>query len=200
MERGGYPWDVVLKSSEDAEMQKALGGVKWFLNLGPTGIRAKIENDKPKQLVVKYVFQDKDSPAKGIVNIGDVIVGANGVKFKTAHRFGRNLSGGGGWDGPMLELAGHIEDSQGKDGKLELMIYPNGEEQKKKSVIVPLKVVGRFAETFPYNCKRSEVMLEELCDFIVKKYKDSYMIWERLCGAVSAVMPDCFPMPWMSQC
>ena len=173
MERGEYPWNVVLKSTEDEEMRKTLGTIPWLLNLGPTGIRARIYPDKPKHLVVKYVFQDKDSPAKDLIKIGDVIVGANGKKFKTSHRFGRNLSGGGGWDGPMMELAGHIEDSQGNDGKLELIVYPNGQEQDKKTVIVPMKVVGRFAETFPYNCERSDMMLEELCDFIADKYKES---------------------------
>lgn len=173
MLRGEHPWNVVLKSSDDAEMQKNLGTIPFLLNLGPTGIRARIYPEKPKHLVVKYVFQDKDSPAKGLVNIEDVIVGANGKKFKTSHRFGRNLTGGGGWDGPMMELAGHLEDSQGTDGKLKLMVWPKGEQKDEKEVIVPLKVVGRFAATFPYDCKRSEVMLEELCDFIVKKYEES---------------------------
>ena len=171
MPRGEHPWNVVLKSDEDSEMQKALGTVPWFLNLGPTGIRARIYQDKPKHLVVKYVFQDKDSPAKDLVKIDDVIVGANGKKFKTSHRFGRNLPGGGGWDGPMMELAGRIEDSQGKDGKLELIVWPLGLKSDERVVTVPLKVVGRFAETFPYDCKRSDMMLEELCDFMVEKYK-----------------------------
>lgn len=173
MIRGEHPWNVLLRSTEDAEMQKALGKIPMYINLGPTGIRARLNPDKPKQFIVKYVFQDKDSPAKGLINIGDIIVGANGNKFKTAHRFGRNLPGGGGWDGPMMELAGHIEDSQGKDGKLELIVWPNGESQNKKNVTIPLKASGRFAKTFPYNCERSEIMLEELCDFIVKKYNES---------------------------
>lgn len=173
MPSGEHPWNVTLKSEEDAEMEKALGSIPFFLNLGPTGIRAKIEQENPKHLLVKYVFQDKDSPAKGLVQIEDVIVGANGKKFKTEHRFGRNLPDGGGWDGPMMELAGHIEDSQGKEGKLELIIWPKGVQTDEKVVTIPLKVVGRFAETFPYDCNRSDVMLEELCDFMADKYKAS---------------------------
>ncbi|MBT8045218.1 MAG: hypothetical protein KJO79_09735 [Verrucomicrobiae bacterium] len=171
MERGEYPWNVNLRSYDDLEMQETLQIVPWLLNLGPTGIRARIYPDKANQLVVKYVFQDKQSPAKGLIRIGDVIVGANGKKFRTSHRFGRNLRGGGGWDGPMMELAGHIEDSQGTDGKLKLIVWPLGVKGDQKEVTVPLRVVGRFAETFPYNCKRSEMMLEELCDYIIKDFE-----------------------------
>ena len=152
-------------------MQESLQSIPWLLNLGPTGIRARIYPDKANQLVVKYVFQDKQSPAKGLIQINDIIVGANGKKFKTKHRFGRNLSGGGGWDGPMMELAAHIEDSQGSDGKLKLIVWPLGLKNDEKKVTIPLRVVGRFAESFPYNCKRSELMLEELCDYIIKDYK-----------------------------
>ncbi|QTN33320.1 hypothetical protein HZ994_13695 [Akkermansiaceae bacterium] len=171
MERGEYPWGTDLRSYYDEEMAKELGGIKWLLNLGPTGIRARIYPDKPEVLVVKYVFQDAKSPAKGLVEAEDVIAGANGKKFSTPHRFGRNLPGGGGWDGPMLELAGHIEDSQGKDGLLSLTVWPKGEKSGQKEVKIQLRQVGRFAETFPYNCKRSEMMLEELCDFMVMDYK-----------------------------
>jgi hypothetical protein len=172
MERGDYPWETELRSYHDQEMADKLGAVKWLLNLGPTGIRARIYPDKPKYLVVKYVFQDKLSPAKGLVGIEDVIVGANGKRFTTSHRFGRNLPGGGGWDGPMMELAGHIEDSQGKDGMLRLTVWPQGESGGEKEVAIQLRAVGRFSETFPYNCKRSEQMLEELCDFLVDDYKN----------------------------
>ncbi len=82
MERGDYPWDTKLRSFYDQEMTSKFAEIPWLLNLGPTGIRARIYKDKPKHLVVKYVFQDAKSPAKGKVQIEDVIVGANGKKFK----------------------------------------------------------------------------------------------------------------------
>ena len=173
MERGDYPWETKLRSYYDKEMAEELGEVRWLLNLGPTGIRARIYPDKPDRLVVKYVFQDAKSPAKGLVRAGDVIAGANGKKFRTRHRFGRNLPGGGGWDGPMMELAGHLEDSQGGDGKLELIVWPGGEKSSETTVTLELEPVGRFAPSFPFNCARSDRMLEELCDFMVMDYKSS---------------------------
>jgi len=171
MERGDYPWGTKLRSFYDEEMKSEFPEVPWLLNLGPTGIRARIYPDKPDRLVVKYVFQDAKSPAKGLIQTEDVIAGANGKKFRTSHRFGRNLPGGGGWDGPMMELAGHIEDSQGKDGVLTLIVWPAGLKGSEKEVQIQLKPVGRFADSFPFNCERSDQMLEELCDFMVMDYK-----------------------------
>ena len=173
MERGDYPWGTKLRSWHDDVMNKDLGTTPWLLNLGPTGIRARIYPDKPRHLVVKYVFKDPKSPARDKVWAEDVIVGANGKKFTTEHRFGRNLPGGGGWDGPMMELAGHIEDSQGSDGILKLMVWPQGVSHKETEVPIQLEAVGQFATTFPYQCPRSEKMLEELCDFMVEEYKNS---------------------------
>ncbi len=169
-EKDGYPWNVTLRSFQDQENQQ------WLLNLGPTGIRARIYPEQPNLLVVKHVFQDAQSPAKGKVNIDDVIVGANGRKFSTAHRFGRGarLPGGGGWDGPLMELAAAIEDSQGStDGMLQLIVWPKANASQEKVVGVPLRKVGRFAPTFPYDCPRSKRMLTELCDFLVADYMSS---------------------------
>ncbi len=168
MERGGWPWNVELRSYYDND----LGHRMWFLNLGPTGIRARIFPDNPDRFVVEHVFQDDKSPARGLVEEGDVIVGANGSQFSTNHRFGRRLGMRTGWDGPLLELAGHIEDSQGRDGVLTLMIRQQGDQSRIVNVDLQLEPVGRFAETFPYHCPRSERLLEELCDFIVRDYTE----------------------------
>lgn len=171
MERDGYPWNVTLRSFYDDGMKDKCPEGNWLLNLGPTGIRARIYPDKPQLLVVKYVFQDAKSPAKGKVEIGDVIAGANGRRFATAHRFGRGRGVPGGWDGPLLELALQIEESQAsKDGVLELLVWPQGNASQERKIGIPLRKVGRFAPTFPYDCPRSKRMLEELCDFIVADY------------------------------
>jgi len=175
MERGDWPWKTKLRSWYDKEMKGCLKGfdeIPWLLNLGPTGIRARIYSDKPTQLVVKYVFKDEKSPARGKIKPEDVIVGANGRMFTTSHIFGRTgRARNAGWGGPMMELAHHIEDSQGEDGKLRLVVWPGGSKSKQKVVEIQLRPVGRFSPTFPYDCPRSERLLEELCDFIVMDYK-----------------------------
>ena len=66
MERGDYPWGSKLRSYYDAEMQSKYPEVPWLLNLGPTGIRARVYRERPHLLVVKYVFQDDHKPSGSI--------------------------------------------------------------------------------------------------------------------------------------
>lgn len=161
---GDWPWCEKLHGFHDAEVAEALG-TGWFLNVGPTGIRARIPHDHPEYFKVEYVF--KKSPAAGLVDRGDYIVGANGTKMKVAHEFGRHK----GWEGPMMEMAKLIEDSQGKDGKLELIIWPGGNKGEEKTVTVQIEAVGRFSPTYPFNCPRSDKLQEKLCDFLEDEYK-----------------------------
>jgi len=164
-QRGDQPWNRELRSYYD----DVLGFNLWFLNLGPTGIRARIKPEAPDRFLVEHVFQDDKSPARGLVEEGDLIIGANGQSFETSHRFGHR-SNKRGWDGPMKELASHIEDSQGEDGILTLMVHPQGNTDKVHTVTLQLDPVGRFSENYPYDCPRSETLLEKLCDFLVRNY------------------------------
>ena len=166
--RGERPWNTQLRSWYDEE----LGNRMWLLNLGPTGIRASMRPDEPDRFFVEHVFQDERSPARGKLEQGDVIIGANGERFATPHRFSRRTPADGrGWDGPLKDLAGHIEDSQGKDGVLQLLVLPQGDPDAVRSIDLQLPAVGRFSPDFPFNCPRSERMLEQLCDFLVRDYE-----------------------------
>ena len=170
MEKDGYPWNtkVNIDNEYEAELKKKYPDGGFFINLGPTGIRAQIVTDKPNQFLVKFVFQDSLSPAKGKIKIGDVIVGANGKDF-SSHIFGRR-GNRKGWGGPVMDLSVAIEDSQGKDGKLILKVWPGGDSKKQTNVEIQLKVLGRFAQNYPYDCERSEKMAKQLCDNIADYY------------------------------
>lgn len=165
-EKGDWPWNLKLHGWHDREVAEDLG-VGWFLNVGPTGLRARITHEHPEFLTVKYVF--KDSPAAGLIEIDDIIVGANGKRLTVPHKFGRR--GIAGWEGPMLGMSELIEDSQGKDGKLELMVWPGGLKAEEKTVTVEIEAVGRFSETYPFNCPRSDKLLDDLCEFLADEYK-----------------------------
>lgn len=167
-EKGDWPWNLKLNGWHDREVAEALG-TGWFLNVGPTGIRARITHEHPQFLTVKYVF--KKSPAAGVVVINDIIVGANGKKLTVPHTFGRGSRGRGGWAGPMEDMAKLIEDSQGKDGKLELIIWPGGVQAAEKTVTVQIAAVGRFSPTWPFDCPRSDKLAASLRDFLAQEYK-----------------------------
>ena len=107
-------WDIRTKVQPDAEA----GG--WFINLGITGARGKIEVETPTVLEVAYVF--KDTPAHERLEVGDRIIAANGKAFTTPHRFGYGM-GIFGYEGPMMDFGDALEESQGDaelDGVLTL--------------------------------------------------------------------------------
>lgn len=167
-EKGEWPWNEKLHGWHDREIAEALGA-GWFLNVGPTGLRARITHEHPEYLTVKYVF--KKSPASGLIQINDIIVGANGKKLTVAHTFGRGSRGRSTWDGPMVDMAKLIEDSQGKDGKLDLIVWPGGIKAAEKTVTLQIPAIGRFSPTWPYNCPRSDKLMVDLCDFLADEYK-----------------------------
>ncbi|MBX2850902.1 MAG: hypothetical protein KTR15_04050 [Phycisphaeraceae bacterium] len=162
----GFPWNLKLHGYHDRELAEKLGE-GFFMNVGPTGIRAQITHKHPTAFTVRFVFSK--SPAAGKVRAGDVIVGANGKYMTTAHQFGRRTVTG--WDGPMTGMAKLIEDAQGKDGKLELIVWPNGVKKDEKKVEIKIATPGRFSKTFPYNCERSDKLMVGLCDFLVQEYE-----------------------------
>lgn len=168
-----YPWDFPCGGWQEKEMFDA--GVKgWYLPIGPTGIRAMITEEDPCHFKVMYVF--RDSPAHGLVKPGDIIVGANGITFKQPHVFGRKVYRS--WKGPITDMAARIENSQEKDGRLELMIRPKGETET-KTVEVKIPAIGRFSDTYPFDCERSEKTISMLCDYLVKEYrkKGKFQAW-----------------------
>jgi hypothetical protein len=165
--KDGFPWNLTLQGEHDKPIADALPAGSFFMNVGPTGIRAQITHEHPAFFTVKFVFDH--SPAAGKIEAGDIIVGANGHVMDVPHQFGRrNVTG---WDGPMEEMAKLIEDSQGKDGELELIVWPGGNRSDQKKVTLQIEAVGRFSDTYPFNCPRSDKLMQELCDFLANEYQ-----------------------------
>ena len=139
----------------------------WYINLGITGARAKITKEEPTQFLVKFVF--KDTPAFGKLQDGDKIVGANGRPFKTPHKFGYGV-GKFGYEGPMMDLGNALEESQGKlDGKLTLDILRHDE---KSNIALQLTTkYGSYSESYPYHCKKSDLVFQETCEYLINTQK-----------------------------
>lgn len=184
-DNGEWPWQLKLHGWHDREIAEDLG-TGWFLNVGPTGIRIQITHEHPAYMTVRYVF--RDSPAHGLINIGDIIVGANGTKMNIPHTFGRGSRGRATWDGPMVTMANLIEDSQAKDGKIDFIVWPSGVQQSEKVVTVEVEPIGRFSPTWPYNCERSDKLLTELADFLVDEYRRAGRFESRTHSHGSAVL------------
>ena len=155
----GSPWTRRANGGPDAEVPG------WFYHLGLTGIRVELIAEHPKALLVRHVIFD--SPAKGIVQTGDLIVGAGGQLFKEAHRNGYGMHVFGA-DGPISELADALEECQTSDGKgkLSLSVVRDGEGTD-LTIDVGQKY-GTYSQTYPISCQKSNKVLEELLEYLVQ--------------------------------
>lgn len=124
-------------------------------NLGPTGLRGamwawSMVTTEARQILVTKV--DKGSPADGIVEVDDVILGV-GSKFTSDARiaFGNAIT---------------VAETKAAGGKLPLLLWRKGKEL---SVSVPLKIMGSYAEQWPYGrCEKSNNIIEGGTAHLVK--------------------------------
>lgn len=145
-------WEEPCKDGPDAEVPG------FLVNMGPTGARGIL---KERSFVVKHIFSK--SPAKGVLEIDDEVTGANGKRF-SAHTFGGRDNG---IEGPIQDLGLAIEDSEGEDGILKLMVKRAGQSIE---VDVQLEVLGRFADTFPVDCEKTKILSERANDYLIDNF------------------------------
>ena len=144
-------WGEPCKIGPDAEVPG------FLVNMGPTGARGILNE---QSYTVKYIF--KKSPAEGVLELDDEVLGANGKRF-SEHTFGgANINNG--LEGPLQDLGLAIEDSEGEDGVLKLMIQ---RDEEKMEVSIQLEKLGRFTDTFPVNCEKTNILKERAYQYLL---------------------------------
>ena len=123
-------------------------------NLGPTGARGwmysnKLETSEARQIMVTSV--EAGSPADGVLEPGDVILGAGGRLFKTD---------------PRTEFGRAIGLAERSSGRLVLIRWRDG---RRTRVAVKLPTLGRYAATAPFDCSKSTTILEEGCEALARR-------------------------------
>ncbi|NQU49714.1 MAG: HEAT repeat domain-containing protein [Planctomycetes bacterium] len=120
-------------------------------NLGATGARGwmygdKMMTDRARQIAVTEVA--RDSPADGVLKVGDVILGINNQPFVGDPRteFGRALT---------------MAESEEGRGRLTLRCWRKG---KTKKVVIKLPVLGSYSSHAPYECEKSGRIFEQGCE------------------------------------
>ncbi len=147
-------------------------------NLGATGLRGWIytrpasyldsvqgrTTTDSRQILVTHV--GAKSPADGVMQVNDVILGVRGRPFEGDARqaFGRALT--------------EAEQTASK-GLLNLVRYRDG---KTENVCLKLKVMGAYSDTAPYDCPKSRLILADACKALEKE-KISGDLW----GAVQCL-------------
>jgi len=131
-------------------------GATHTWNLGPTGARGWMYCDRlvttdARQILITEV--EKGSPADGVLVVGDVILGVNGSPFS--------------YD-PRVELGKAITlaESEVGGGNLHLLRWRNGQVSE---VIVKLPVLGSYSDTAPYNCAKSQRILDQGCRVLAER-------------------------------
>ena len=147
-------------------------------NLGATGLRGWIytraasnldaaqgrTTTASRQILVTHV--GVDSPASGIMEVNDVILGINDKPFSDDARksFGRAIT--------------EAEKTENK-GILKLLSFRAG---KTETVQLKLRVMGTYSATAPYDCPKSKLILADACKALEKEPLDTGM-W----GAVNGL-------------
>ena len=135
-------------------------GAKHDWNLGPTGLRGWMFCDQlvttdARQISVTRV--EKGSPAAGVFLVGDVILGVGGKPFSFDPRteFGRAVT---------------LAESAAGGGKLAVTRWRAG---KADEVVIKLPMLGGYGSTAPYDCAKSQRILEQGCKALAGKMAQS---------------------------
>lgn len=113
-------------------------------HLGPTGLFGVTS---PSDIKITKV--EPGSPADGKIQVGDVIVGAGGTRFKENTR-------------PVLADAIDQAETEQSKGILTLDLNDG------RKVELQLKVLGSYSGTAPYNCSKTDAIITQAADCLVK--------------------------------
>ncbi|MCF7731582.1 MAG: DUF6288 domain-containing protein [Akkermansiaceae bacterium] len=138
---------------------------KRTYNLGSTGLRGWIYT-KPatyldslqgrttassRQILVTHV--GAKSPADGVVEVDDVILGVGGKPFTDDAR-------------KSFAVAIQEAEKEANGGVLKLTCWRAGETKERQ---LKLRVMGTYADTAPYNCDKSKRIFDEACEALAKE-------------------------------
>ena len=116
-------------------------------HLGPTGL---FGITSPTNIKITKV--QAGSPADGKIKVGDVIVGAGGTLFKENTR---------------RQLADAIDRAETEEAKGILTLTLTGG----KKADLQLKVLGAYSDTAPQNCPKTDAIITQTAEYLVKSGK-----------------------------
>ena len=150
---------VVVENPDLTKGEPIPSGANHDWTLGATGARGWMFSDKltttdARQISITQVVQG--SPATGVLQVGDVILGVGGKPFTHDPRteFGKALT--------------HAESAAGA-GNLSLTRWRNG---KTDEVVLKLAVLGDYSPTAPFDCPKSKRILMLGCEALAKRMQE----------------------------
>ncbi len=130
-------------------------------NLGATGARGwmfseKMVTSSARQIRITKV--EKGTPADGILVVGDVILGISDKPFS---------------HDPRTEFGKALSIAESKTGALSLLRWRGG---KTETVTLKLPALGSYSATAPYDCPKSQRILEQGCQVLAKQNSSRLLI------------------------
>ena len=101
-----------------------------------------------RQILITAV--DKNGPAAGKLQLNDVILGIDQKKFTTDAR-------------KVLADAINEAEKEASKGLLNLLVWRAGKENV---VAITLPVMGSYSATMPFNCKKTDKIIDQACETI----------------------------------
>lgn len=132
--------------------------------LGPMGASGwcfsestnKGASSKARQIIMTAI--DKDGPAAGKLEVGDVILGTDKQEFSSDAR-------------KALAAAINDAETQERGGALNLLVWRGG---KQIDVALKLPVLGISSPTTPFDCPKTDVIVDHAVEYM-KKNKDELL-------------------------
>ena len=134
----------------------SVGNKSWNVpNFGPVGIGITL---KPAggsfQMVISNVEKGSPAEATGKLKKGQIIESINGTVLKDKD--------------PRIILGDLITEAEATDGKVALQIKDVG------PVVATIPVMGRYSDTWPVDCAKSDRIVRELADALAKQEKPAW--------------------------
>jgi hypothetical protein len=122
------------------------GNKAWAVpNFGPVGIGITL---KPAggsfQMIISNVEKGSPAEATGKLKKGQIIESINGMVLKDKD--------------PRIILGDLITEAEATDGKDRVA------DQRRRQVVVTIPVMGRYSDTWPVDCAKSDRIVRELAD------------------------------------
>jgi len=124
-------------------------------NLGPTGLTGWVygtngNTNLSRQILVTKI--DKGSPADGLLQKDDIIIGLGTKRFTSDAR---------------VAYANAITEAEREEnkGELKLLIHRDGREMP---VTLTLRVMGTYSDSAPFDCPKSKQILDEAVAHLMK--------------------------------
>jgi membrane-associated protease RseP (regulator of RpoE activity) len=126
--------------------------VNTLTRFGPVGMALEL-HQPAFTMVVGEIEPGSPAEATGALKKGQIIETINGEKLKDID--------------PRIQLGNIIEKAEATDGAVKFMVKDSAAAAAKE-VVVKIPVLGAYSKTWPLNCPKSDKIVRDMADYLVK--------------------------------